>query len=226
MAITLTNAWKTGTAIFTTTANAVLDSIPSAGDLLVCCAATLTSTNTITVSDSIGDGVSWSTAIGPTTLGAVGAMYIFYKQVGTPSGGGKTVTATVSNADFMPIGVGGYSGGPTPWTLDGSPTSSSNASSANPAPGAIVTTSAGPLVIGFANTANNGLTPGSGYNFKATVSLFGDGQVEDRIASSSGSYNPNWTASSDAWIAQGAAWRSEAAAGGKVPWPLLRQAVH
>jgi hypothetical protein len=210
MSITLNQAWSNAG---TNTANNVplaYGAIPAAGDLLIA-VFSLTDTQTLTsLADTIGDGVSWvqaGTTVHDNNSGS--NSYVYYKTVGTPSGGAKTVTLTASATAGMVLSIAAYrSSVAGTWSTDGF-VSVINTTSTNPSPGAITTTAADGVVLGY--VVKSGATPTAGTGFtlqSAPTGYFGYEGVEDRITTAAGSYTAAWVdGASSTWSTLGSAFK-------------------
>jgi hypothetical protein len=204
-----------------------LVNVPTAGNVVVVCTAVADHLQTISMSDDFSDGNSWNTLIGPITeLNDDAALYIFWKAIGTPSGGGKTVTATASGSANVVLSVVEYAVdvGVT-WASDGS-ASSTEQTATDPTPGAINTTGSNGVVIGYCiHTNSTALTSVAG--FTSRVQLTGSAamrneDIEDQITTASGSYTAGWTAASQLWRALAGAIKATATAAG-VTYPQLER---
>lgn len=154
------------------------------------------------VSDTIGDGVAWNQC--STTHSVNGEQtLLLWKQVGATVTG-RTVTVTLTGAAHMALiyGEGAVTSGTA--GLDGTPTYAT-ATSTNPDPGAITTSSTSSWVIGYSSNSGAEPTVGTGYTSRFSTFWFNADSVEDRITTSSGSYDPNWTSASQTWGAAGCA---------------------
>jgi len=202
------NIWAK-TANSGTTITRTLPGVPAAGSLAVCFGFLTGSETVSSLVDDFGDGVSWTEATNSpfawTNLGS-GPLVCYYKFVGTPSGGGSTVTLTKSGtgsgefytATYTVSGIG---------SLDGTATVAQG-NSAAPAPGAITKTAKG-LVLGFAQCVASQPTAQTSpaYTKQASSNGLLSSAVEDLIPAAGGSFNPDWTAASQQWAAMGIAFK-------------------
>jgi len=203
-----------------------LASVPTAGNLLVACLSSGDAGGAITVSsfsDNIGDSVSWTaSSLNPVTFpGGGGVQYrIYYKVVGTPSGGLKAVQCTITGTQALALFVAEYgvsSGSPT-WSVTGTPVSATGLAAAAPAnAGSITTAIADAVLIGFAGSSSNHWLAGSGYTIQASSGVWANDDVEDKIVSATGTYAVDWTnpVSPGDWAAMGIAFG--ATTGGSAP---------
>lgn len=212
MAITRVQNWtvvpKTGGA--GSTVDNVLATVPVAGNLLQLYIGSGDSGGAIsglTITDTIGDGVSWTAmTTNPTPLGNVGSLaYVqgYYKVVGTPSGGAKTVTATISGTQALALFVAEYgdgAGSPT-WAVDGAQIEAYGpAASGAPIAGSIVVTGTNTIITGFAQLESGTLAAGTNYTSQATNNVFAKYMVEDRITTSAATYPVDLSTPTDrAW---------------------------
>ena len=195
--------WQIGS---NATAPAVaMGSVPGAGNVVFAATWCDGITVTYTPSDTFSDGNTWNTVYGTPQADSINVQRIqlFWKQVGTPSGGGKTVTITPSGtatnkglavAEFNPNGT---------VSVDGTPTSANGNSSGTYSPGAITATTGG-LAIGVISQNNNDPTPNGSYTGTVITANGWFHDVEILLNSPSGSTDPNWTSgSSGFWLATG-----------------------
>lgn len=222
MAITNKQAWA-GTSVSTGNAVLTLGSVPVAGNLLVATCNLSDLINTISFSDNIGDGVGWTVSLGPVRQANLAqGSYIAWKPVGTPSGGGKAITATPSLSGLIvDLYAAEYQAGSVTWGLDGTPTSATGTATASlPDPGGIVTTSSGPLIIGVVSTFPSVPVAVTNWTIRVTGASNNNDATEDRIAVASGTYDPSWTGTgvAESWIAMGIAFKATAAASFNPGW--------
>jgi hypothetical protein len=217
MTITAAQAWtSTGSNITPTSLSFAYTNVPAAGNLLVCVFVFDSALTLSSITDNIGDGVAWSLAIGPIVDNNNGSKnYVYYKVVGTPSGGLKTVTVTASAASSaINIALVEYhSSVAGTWATDGT-ASVVNTVSTNPSPGAITTTSADGIVVGEVTKSGATPTAGTGFTIETTfTAYFGYQAIEDKITTASGSYTASWAdAASSTWTALAAAFKFTASA--------------
>lgn len=216
MAFSLVQTWADADTAASTSTPLVLVSVPTAGNLLVACVTGgVDTTQTFSIADNIGDSVAWNTAVGPQNNPfPTDRSYIFWKVVGTPSGGLKTITATATGAEtHFSVMAAEYAGGGGTIVLDGTPTSASAAAGTNPAPGAITTVSAAGLVIGYCTDNNADPTTGAGYTrYLAGTAHQNFHAIEDQFTTVGGSYNPGFSELTGGWAALGVAFKVSGAA--------------
>lgn len=207
--------WKTaGTG---STVTHTMASVPTAGNLLVACLASGdTGATQITITsfdDNIGDGVPWTeSTLNPQglTVSSKTKYRMYYKVVGTPSGGLKDVQCTITSIQALVLFVGEYgvdSGVPT-WSVTGSQIAANGVSPTFPADaGDITTTIPDAVLVGFSGCQGSNWNAGSGYTRQATSTEWAQDSVEDRIVSSTGTYAVDWVtgASPNNWVAMGIA---------------------
>ncbi len=146
MGIATVQAWK-NSSNSGASLSVAFNSVPTAGNLLVAVAVVEQgTTRTLSLSDTIGDGVAWVYDIDATNSFGDGHIYICHKIVGTPSGGGKTVTTTPNISSVNVLGIAEFSGVDPANPVDGTPKQASG-SSATGSPGAMAVRS-GSLVVG------------------------------------------------------------------------------
>jgi hypothetical protein len=189
--ITIGQAWASAPRAASAQSKALVN-VPTAGNVVVVCTAVADHLQTISMSDDFSDGNSWNTLIGPITeLNDDAALYIFWKAIGTPSGGGKTVTATASGSANVVLSVVEYAVdvGVT-WASDGS-ASSTEQTATDPTPGAINTTGSNGVVIGYCiHTNSTALTSVAG--FTSRVQLSRNEDIEDQITGSLSATSQLW----------------------------------
>lgn len=218
MTVSAKQNWTSaGTGTNVATQALVLVSIPTAGNLMVCYAERGLGTGTMSVADNIGDSVSWTEInhIANTTEGVT--VYGWWKVVGTPSGGLKTVTVTnVTDNRALQVTAAEYqsSVGGITWGLNGTASSNTGLASVNPSPGAITLDANPSVVIGFVSTDNALSTAVATYTRQAIIEAFGEDAVEDKFVAASGSQTPSWTSASSNWCAMGSAFKATPAASG------------
>jgi hypothetical protein len=210
MSITLNQAWSNAGTNTTNNVPLAYGSIPAAGDLLIA-VFSLTDTQTLTsLADTIGDGVPWvqaGTTVHDNNSGS--NNYVYYKTVGTPSGGAKTVTLTASATAGMVLSIAAYrSSVAGTWSTDGF-ISVINTTSTNPSPGSITTTAADGVVLGYVVKSGATPTAGTGFTLQAApTGYFGYEGVEDQITTAAGSYTAAWVdGASSTWSALSAAFK-------------------
>lgn len=217
MAYASVQAWTTQRTTTGTTAVKAFVNVPTTGNLLVCCIGGASFLTVSTVTDDIGDGVSWS-AGGAHNAGTNTStdLNMYYKVVGTPSGGGKTVTVTMSGSGIKMIAIKELSGNASSSLIDGTPLAVSG-SSANFSIGSITLTDAS-YVVGFVqNNDGSNPTAGSGFGNLTAMAVDGAGALEDMVGVA-GSQTVAFThAASDTWDGIAVAFKPAAAGGGATP---------
>lgn len=189
-----------------------LVSAPTNGNMVIVCALTDAFSSTLSApTDNFGDsgGGSWTNAIGAGLAGLDSNLAIYYRTIGSGATG-KTITVHQSGTVTMVGYTAEFSG---IGAIDGTPTSATG-SGAND-PGAITTTEANGLVIGFASKGVSLPTAGTGFTRQATSTASNNSAVEDNTpyTTAAGSVDPNWGASAVNWVSLGAAFKSNAATG-------------
>ncbi len=151
------------------------------------------------VTDSRGN--AYALAVGPTKgTGLTSAIY-YAKKI---AAGSNTVTVKFNRtASYPNVNVLEYAGLDPTNPLDVSVGGSGSGTSANS--GAATTKSASELIVGSGNPATAFTAPGTGFTNRM-INPFG-GISEDRIVSSTGSYNATATMASGNWVMQLAAFR-------------------
>ena len=143
----------------------------------------------------------YALAVGPTQTTGVTQSIYYAKNI---VAGSNTVTVTFSQAASWPnVNVLEYSGLSTTSPLDVFATASGSGTAANS--GAATTTSANELIFGTGSTTNAATAAGSGFSNRI-INSFGD-ISEDKIVSSTGSYNATATMTSGSWVMQMVAFR-------------------
>ena len=206
--LSLLQAWtSTGTGAAASVGLAYTN-VPTAGNLLVCAFAT-DSTKTLTsITDNIGDGVNWTLARGPDASAFSGSnLYTYYKVVGTPSGGNKTVTVLQSGSGVLTMGLAEYATDkPGTWSIDGTPVGTSG-NSTDPTAGSITTAASTSIIVSQVMSGGSDPTAGSGFTVRNVFTPFIYFQdIEDQITTSANAYSVAWVnAVSNQWTAQGTA---------------------
>lgn len=218
MAFTLVQTWADADTAASSSTPLVLVSVPTAGNLLVAIATGGTDVaQTFSIADNIGDSVSWNTAVGPqNNTFPNDRTYIFWKIVGTPSGGLKTITITSTGAEtHLSVMAAEYNSGGGAAALDGTPVGASGIAGTNPAPGNIVTTSSAGLVIGYCTDNNADPTTAATYTrYLAGTAHQNFHAIEDKFTTASGTYNPGFTENTGGWGAVGVAFKASGGGGG------------
>ena len=195
-----------------TPATITLASIPIAGNLLIVQSESDGGT-TIAISDTIGDGVPWTRARGPEVANVAYNCSIYYKIVGTPLGGGKTISSTPSASANTTCKAGEYTTGAAGTiALDVSSYVSTVTlgTSTNPYAPSLTTTGSIGLIVGFSADSSAAFsTAGAGYvSREATVAYYGQETVEDQYTSAAGTYAVTFVNANVAgWVAQAIAFK-------------------
>jgi hypothetical protein len=173
----------------------------TAGDLNVVAVMWGNTTSTVTsVTDSKGN--SYSLAVGPTKATGLTSAIYYAKNI---AAGTNTVTVKFNTtAAFPNVNVLEYGGLDTANPLDVSAAATGTGTTANS--GAATTTSAKELIVGAGNPTSVFKTPGSGFSSRV-INAYG-GISEDKIVSSTGSYNATATLTSGTWVMQMATFRA------------------
>ena len=201
MAVAAKEAWITNQGFGVASISRAFVNAPAADDLLVCWGFIgATATRTISVSDDMTDGGTWTLAVGPVRNAAIGTGYVWAKKVGATANSNKTVTVSIdSGTDYHEIMIGSYTGANSS-TPDG--TSSVTETATNPNAGNVTLATDG-VVLGFVSKGSES-TAGSGFTVQFTNSSYNFNQVEDKIVAA-GTYACDWAnANSSGHIAIGA----------------------
>lgn len=218
MAWSKTQNWISGwqTASNTTAPTATFTTVPASGSLVLAATWCDGVTATMTISDNFGDAGTWNLVVGPKadTI-SVQRVTLFWKIVGTPSGGLKTVTATPSvAATNKGVAIAEFSPGGGTVTVAGTPTSNAGNTTGTLSPGTITYSGSNGLSIGV--ISNNNADPTANATYTGTV-ITANGwfhDVEDKLNVTSGTIDPNWsTATTDFWSALGAVFDATSASG-------------
>jgi IPT/TIG domain len=175
----------------------------TAGDLNVVAVMWGDATSTVSsVTDSKGN--TYALAVGPTKgTGLTSAIY-YAKSIAS---GSNTVTVKFNRtAGYPNVNVLEYSGLDVANPLDVSAGGSGSGTTATS--GSAATTSANELIVGAGNPSSVFTSAGSGFSSRM-INAYG-GISEDKIVSSTGSYNATATLTSGAWVMQMATFRASA----------------
>lgn len=160
------------------------------------------------------DGSSWQACHAAVSLGATDLHAQPFYAWNTTGGSSVTVTANFSTSvPFRKIQANEYSG----IEKDSDPldanAGNSNAASANPTSGTDTTTVADTVLVGGVSVGSGDGEPAAGANFtlRSTQNFFA---MEDRIVSSTGTYEAPWTYASSNWVAHMCAFKIDASAVG------------
>ena len=198
-----------------TTVTVAFTGAQTAGDLNVVVVGWNDSTATVSsVTDSKGNGYTLVAA--PVVQSGTASQAIYYaKNIAAAAAGANTVTVKFTVAAVYPdIRIAEYSGLDTVNPLDVSVGTQGNSATSNS--GTVATTNANDLLVGanLVQTLTTG--PGTGYTSRVITSPDGD-ILEDRVVTTTGSYNATASLSSGAWIMQMVAFN---AAGSAPPPPI------
>ena len=153
-----------------------------------------TTASVTSVTDSRGN--SYALAQGPTRVTGLSSAIYYAKNI---AAGSNTVTINFSpSAAFPNVNVLEYSGLSTTSPLDVAVGATGTGTTANS--GSATTTSASELIFGAGNPTSAFTAAGSGFNNRL-INSYG-GIAEDKIVSSTGSYNATATLSSGTWVMQ------------------------
>lgn len=187
---------KSKAPVSASTLTATFSSPQAAGNLNIVAIGWSDTTTTVTsVSDSKGNNYQLAATHASPSLGMSQSIY-YASNIVAASAGTNTVTVALSaNVSYPDLRIVEYSGVST---LD--KTSSGAGASTTANSGAVSTTAANELL--FATNYTFGYTngPGSGYTSRAITN--NGGIVEDRVVSSTGTYNATASVTADNWIMQ------------------------
>jgi hypothetical protein len=159
-----------------------------------------TTSSVSSVTDS--KGTTYALAVGPTKGSGLTSVIYYAKNI---AGGSNTVTVKFSPSASHPnINVLEYSGLDTANPLDVSAAATGSGKTANS--GSATTTSANELIVGAGNPSSAFKSPGSGFSSRM-INAYG-GISEDRIVSSTGSYDATATLTNGRWVMQMATFRA------------------
>ena len=159
------------------------------------------------VTDSRGN--VYALAVGPTKASGLTSAIYYAKNI---AAGSNTVTVTFNQAAGWPnVNVMEYSGLSTTSPLDVTATASGTGTTANS--GSATTTAANELIVGAGNPVTAFTAAGSGFSNRI-INSFG-GISEDKIVTSTGSYNATATMTSGGWIMQMATFKQRPSSSGQ-----------
>jgi fibronectin type 3 domain-containing protein len=167
----------------------------------------------LSVTDTKGN--PYSLAVGPTVQSGFGTQAIYFgRNIQAATAGANTVTATFDQAAiYVDLRIAEYSGLDPVNPVDVVAAGQGNSASSDS--GVATTTNANDVLVG-ANLVQT-TTSGAGTSFTQRIITNPDGDIlEDRIVTSTGSYNATAPLNSGAWVMQMVAFR---AAGGTPPPP-------
>jgi hypothetical protein len=192
-AITLQQTWV-GNNAYSYTGVQALSNVPATNSIVVVAVSSLTSmAPSETPSDNFGDSGTWVALQQYVNVAYGYTMSMWYKVIGTPSGGGKTVTVTSSVRNDISIAVAEYATSSAgTWSTDTqSAVADTYSNSINP--GAITTTGGG-VIVGTAYALPTLTSTGSGFTSRlalatAAATLY----ISDNISTAAGTYNATWS---------------------------------
>ena len=178
----------------------------TAGNLNVVAVMWGDTTSTVSsVTDSKGN--IYALAVGPTKASGLTSAIYYAKNIAS---GSNTVTVKFNQtASYPNVNVLEYSGLDTANPLDVRAAATGSGTTANS--GSATTTSANELIVGAGNPTSVFKSPGSGFTSRV-INAFG-GISEDKVVSSTGSYNATATLSSGTWVMQMATFRASGTSG-------------
>ena len=164
-----------------------------------------TTSTVSSVTDSKGN--IYALAVGPTKASGLTSAIYYAKNIAS---GSSTVTVKFNQtASYPNVNVLEYSGLDTANPLDVRAAATGSGTTANS--GSATTTSANELIVGAGNPTSVFKSPGSGFNSRV-INAFG-GISEDKVVSSTGSYNATATLTSGTWVMQMAIFRASGPSG-------------
>ena len=182
----------------------------TAGNLNIVAVGWNDSTAAVTsVTDSKGN--VYTRAVGPTVLAGWLSQSIYYaKNIAAAAANANAVTVQFNvPAQYADVRVLEYSGLDTANPID--VTAAATGTSATSSTPAVATTNANDLIFGANMVYTSTVGPGAGFAIRMTTSPNGD-IGEDRVVTTTGSYNASATLSSSGpWVMQMAAFRAAAA---------------
>jgi hypothetical protein len=173
-----------------------------------------TTSTVSSVTDSKGN--TYALALGPNRVTGLSSAIYYAKNI---VGGSNTVTVTFNQTVSYPnVNVLEYSGLDTTNPLDVSAAATGSGTTANS--GSATTTSANELIVGAGNPMSVFTGAGSGFSSRI-INAYG-GISEDKIVSSTGTYNATATLTSGTWVMEMATFRgSGQVSGGGNPAPTV-----
>jgi IPT/TIG domain len=206
---------KSGVATSGSSVSVTYPATQTAGNLNVVGVMWGDTTSTVSsVMDSRGN--AYTLAVGPTQTSGLTSSIYYAKNI---AAGSNTVTVTFNQTAGWPnVNVLEYSGLDTASPLDVAATASGSGMTANS--GSATTTSANELIVGAGNPSGVFTAAGSGFRNRI-INSFG-GISEDRIVTSTGSYNATATMTSGAWVMQMATFRASGQSSSNPPPPAGR----
>ena len=178
----------------------------TAGNLNVVAVMWGDTTSTVSsVTDSKGN--IYALAVGPTKASGLTSATYYAKNIAS---GSNTVTVKFNQtASYPNVNVLEYSGLDTANPLDVRAAATGSGTTANS--GSATTTSVNELIVGAGNPTSVFRSPGSGFTSRV-INAFG-GISEDKVVSSTGSYNATAALSSGTWVMQMATFRASGPSG-------------
>ena len=194
-----------------TTATVPFLSAQTAGDLNVVVVGWNDATAAVsTVTDTVGN--VYVRAVGPTVQAGLGTQSIYYAaNIGAAAAGANTVTVTFNIGAVHPdVRIAEYRGlavtNPVDVVATGQGASGTTSSTSS-----VTTTNANDVLVG-ANLVGN-ITTGPGTSFTTRLISNPDSDIiEDRVVSTTGSYNASAAISSGPWIMQMVAFKGQGSA--------------
>jgi hypothetical protein len=144
---------------------------------------------------------------------------MYYKVVGTPSGGNRAVQCTITGTQRLQLFVAEYGSdsGPVTWSPTGSQITARAATGLASA-GSITTAIADAVLVGFLGHNQSQGVAGSGYTRQVISGNWAADAVEDRLVTSTGTYAVDWGSNgagdSEAWVVMGIAFGAASVGGG------------
>jgi hypothetical protein len=179
----------------------------TAGNLIIVAVQWVTTAQTVTVADSLGNTYQAATSQLDITYGALQIWYAM--NVGA---GANTVTATFNGTTTSTMAIHEYSGLVTTSALDKTAGASGASATASDSGATATTTQAGELLFGATQVVgtSGGFTAGAGYTQR--ISSTGRLETEDQVVGAVGAYNATATwVTSRTWSCQIATFKGTAA---------------
>ena len=158
-----------------------------------------TTASVSSVTDTLGN--TYNLAVGPTTNTGMQQVIYYAKNI---IGGSNTVTVRFNvPAAYPDVRILEYAGADATNPLDAKSGAAGSGTAANS--GSAATTAANELIFGSGTTGNTFTAAGSGFTSRL-INIYGS-IAEDKIATTTGSYNATGTVTSSVWIMQMATFR-------------------
>jgi hypothetical protein len=189
-----------------TTATVVFNSAQGAGNLNVLAVAWYNTTaHVLSVTDTRGN--TYALAAGPTTQAVAGTQAIYYAAniVAAPAGGNSVTVTFDAAAPYPDLRVAEYTGISPVNALDVSMSATGSGTTSNS--GSATTTNANDLLVGASYVTTGSTGAGTGYTARVITTENGS-LLEDRVVTSTGSYNATAPMSSGTYIMQMAAFKA------------------